>query len=60
MNISMKMREYIPLLIKKSDEYKPYESKVDNSKRVSVKQHLSLLTPHSHALINEYKNEPGE
>ena len=49
--------DYKPILIKSSfrDNYKYYESRGDNDKKLSVKQYLYKITPFLSDIINDHK-----
>ena len=54
---------YKPILLNKpyfQKLCKHYESKVDEDKKLSVKQYLLMIMPHLSNLINEHKDESNE
>ena len=53
---------YGPILVKSSFEnnYEYYEIRGDKTKKLSIKQYLSMITPHLTKLINERKNNKNE
>ena len=46
------MNDYKPILVERNNRYKRYEWKVYNM--LSMEQHLLLLTPYLHTLINDH------
>ena len=46
------MNDYKPILVESNNRYKRYEWKVYNM--LSMEQHLLLLTPYLHTLINDH------